>query len=133
MSTSFDCCFWHSQGTTWVGEIVWQLFNNGESSAVDLAERVPFLEYSTKPNSNQPTLASLPSPRIIKTHLTYDVIPKGDSDETRCRYIYVARNPKDVAVSKYHFVNATAGRSGFNGPWEFYVNLFIDGKGKDKQ
>lgn len=119
------------QGTTWVSEIVWQLYNNGEISAVELSERVVFLEleYSTKPNDSQPCLPILPSPRIIKTHLTYDVIPKGDSEETRSRYIYVARNPKDVAVSKFHFSNATAPRSGYNGPWEFFVKLFIDGKG----
>jgi len=114
-------------GTTWVGEILWQLYNNGEVSSVDLSERVPFLEYSTKPIVSQPELETLPSPRIIKTHLSSDVIPKGESESTRCKYVYVARNPKDVAVSKYKFVNSIP-RCGYTGPWEFYAKLFIDGK-----
>jgi len=98
---------------------LWQLYNNGEVSSVDLSERVPFLEYSTKPNVSQPDLETLPlSPCIIKTHLSYDVIPKGESESTRCKYVYVARNPKDVAVSKYKFVNSIP-RCGYTGPWEF--------------
>ena len=67
----------------------------------------------------------------MKTLLRYNIIPKGANEETQCKYIYIARNPKDVAVSYFHFnekVNVYG--TGYNGPWEFYFNLFLDGKGE---
>ena len=46
-----------------------------------------------------------------------------------CKYIYVARNPKDVAVSFYEFMKDHGSVAGFNGPWEFFIRLFLRGKG----
>ena len=40
---------------------------------------------------------SSPRPRVIKTHMSYDDLPKS----SKARYIMVARNPKDVCVSFY--------------------------------
>ena len=40
---------------------------------------------------------------------------------------YVARNPKDVAVSYYKFATSL---ERYCGPWEFYVKLFVEGNGK---
>ena len=83
-------------GTTWVQEVVWQIFNGGEISIKPAFERVPFLEMLTHPRAEHVDINTLPSPRIIKTHLTYHATPKDENEETRCKYIYVARNPKDV-------------------------------------
>jgi len=38
--------------------------------------------------------------RVIKCHLPMDFLPPGIVD--KCKVVYVARNPKDVAVSYYH-------------------------------
>ena len=46
--------------------------------------------------------AGFPEPRVFKTHLTYEMVPKGRNEETKPRYIYVMRNPKDAFVSYYH-------------------------------
>ena len=109
-------------------EILWQLYNNGEKSSRKIFDRVPLLERGTSPD--RPDVRALPSPRLLHTHLTYNVIPKGHCNDTRCRYIYIARNPKDVAVSFYEFMNKYGSTAGYNGPWEFFAKLFVEGKGK---
>ena len=113
-------------------EIIWQIYNNGEKTSKNIFERVPFLEFSTSPRLGEfADIAKVPSPRLIKSHLPYSIIPKGSSDGTKCKYIYIARNPKDVAVSYFHFtVSLRSFGNGYNGPWEFFSKLFIDGNGK---
>ena len=103
-------------------EIIWQIYNNGETTSKNIFERVPFLEFSTSPRLGEfADIAKVPSPRLIKSHLPYSIIPKGSSDGTKCKYIYIARNPKDVAVSFFHFtVSLTSFGNGYNGPWEFF-------------
>ena len=86
------------------------------------------LERGTDPD--RVDVSTLPSPRLLHTHLTYDVIPKGKTDETKCKYIYVARNPNDAAVSFYEFMKAFGSGAGYNGPWEFFARLFVEGKGE---
>ena len=94
-------------------------------------ERVPFLEMATHAIVPQPDFNTLPSPRILKAHLPYHATPKSSTEDTKCKYIYVARNPKDVAVSNFKFVTGLKifGNK-YNGPWEFYAKLFIEGNGK---
>jgi len=119
-------------GTTWVQEIVWQIFNEGQVKSNHTRERVPFLEFVFNPRVGlQPDVNTLPSPRILKTHLSYNVIPKSANEDRKCKYIYVARNPKDVAVSHFKFITSSKIlRNGFSGPWEFYAKLFVEGNGK---
>lgn len=115
-------------GTTWVQEIVWQIYHNGEISKKVLGDRVLFIEKALLPESTHLDITTMPSPRLFKSHLPYDAIPKGTDDaKTPCKYIYVARNPKDAAVSSYKFM-ASFGTNGMNAPWEFYAKLFIEGK-----
>ena len=64
------------------------------------------MEEATNPKASQPDIRTLPSPRLLKTHLSYDGIPKGSSEDTKCKYIYIARNPKDAAVSNYKFLTS---------------------------
>ena len=112
-------------GTNWMREILWQLYNNGEVSERKVFERVPLLERAFDIKGQQ-GVRTLPSPRFISSHLTYDVIPKGEG----CKYIYIARNPKDVAVSYYEFMKAFGPSGGYNGPWEFFARIFVEGKGR---
>lgn len=107
--------------------------NNGERSTTKIFDRVPMLERGT--SSDRIDVTTMPSPRLLHTHLTYDVIPKGKTDNTKCKYIYVMRNPKDVAVSFYEFTKPKDSTSilGFNGPWEFFARLFLAGKGENSR
>ncbi|XP_053378528.1 sulfotransferase 1B1-like [Mercenaria mercenaria] len=74
------------------------------------------------------TVESLPSPRILNTHLHYSRLPK-QAKEKSCKMVYVIRNPKDVAVSLYHH---TVGIDLFEykGKWEHFLPLFTHGKKK---
>ena len=125
-------------GTTWVQEIVWQILNDGRISEERVESRYPFLEKSQlfdrpgdESDGQKDSVTSRPSPRLIKSHLPYHVIPMSKEEVKRSKYIYVARNPKDVAVSFYHFVQSFDPGSYFNGTWEFFVKLFLEGKSKD--
>ena len=118
------------QGTTWVQEIVWQIYHNGEINSGKIEDRVPFVEEATNPKSTQPDIKTLPSPRLLKTHLSYEAIPKAKNKDISCKYIYIARNPKDAAVSSYKFMKSLGSSTGLNAPWEYYVKLFIEGKSK---
>ena len=118
-------------GTTWVQEIVWQILNEGQIASDFILDRVPFLEAATSARFPQPNYTTLQSPRIVKTHLTYNIIPKSANEDSKCKYIYIARNPKDVAVSFFEFTTSMkVFGHGFNGPWEFFAKLFVEGNGK---
>lgn len=45
---------------------------------------------------------NLPSPRLLKSHLKMSMLPTRLFD-SKAKVIYVVRNPKDAAVSFYHF------------------------------
>lgn len=121
-------------GTTWMQEIVWQIFNDGKISEERVERRYAVLETSQlfdRPRGDSDKKVSLnsqPSPRLIKSHLPYHVIPMSKDESKRSKYIYVARNPRDVAVSYYHFVLSFGADSYFNGTWRFFVKLFLEGK-----
>ncbi|KAM3917755.1 sulfotransferase 1B1-like [Leptodactylus fuscus] len=117
-------------GTTWMSEIVDVILNDGDTEKNQkdaIFEKVPMLEFwvpgEVSPGSE--LLDSLPSPRKVKTHLPVSLLPKSFW-EKNCKIIYVARNPKDVAVSFYHF-DTMNNLHPEPGPWEKYVDKFIQG------
>ena len=71
---------------------------------------------------------SFPSPRVFKSHLRYQLIPKATDNTRKPRYIYVMRNPKDTAVSFYHhshFIAAVKDPPS----WVAFFDQFIKGEG----
>ncbi|XP_078144258.1 cytosolic sulfotransferase 3-like isoform X2 [Centroberyx gerrardi] len=97
-------------------------------TSIPIHERVPFLE--TK-NPSLPTGTDLAeklptSPRLIKTHLPVQLVPKSFWEQN-CRIVYVARNAKDTAVSYFHF-----GRMNMlqpePGDWSSFLQRFMEGK-----
>lgn len=67
-------------------------------------------------------LANTKTRRFIKTHLPFSLMPPS-AMETRAKIIYVARHPKDVAVSWYHF-NRLFKPCGFVGDFSQFWDYF---------
>ena len=117
--TSFPKC-----GTTWTQEMVWNICNDldfEKANSGTLEERMPFLELSgflnfltdTLPSDSLDLANNLPlsEPRLLKTHVCYDMLPKQVKDK-KPKIIYVTRNPRDAVVSFCSHWRAISGYSG---------------------
>jgi hypothetical protein len=110
-------------GTTWMEQIVHLLVHNGEQGEKRLTDAVPWVE--TLPHrleGMQEFLKAMRGPRLFTSHLPFPLMPKVNG--TTAQYIYVARNPKDVATSCYFHEQS---KLGYEGTWEEHFQLFIDG------
>ncbi|OUC45130.1 sulfotransferase domain protein [Trichinella nativa] len=136
-------------GTTWVSELLSQLCHSEQVKQKPLHERVPWLEMDNKyawvrafwlwqmfsklfnSFTNPITPIALNeennNPRIWFTHLPLELLPT-EAVHGKCRIIYVYRNPKDTAVSYYHFHRMARflGQQDFS--WEHFFTLYISGK-----
>ena len=104
-------------GTTWMQMILYQLTTEGAMDFPHITKVSPWFERSLKEAT---AYDALPSPRVFKSHLSYRKIPKGP-----CKYIYVARDGKDVAVSYYHFYTT---HMGFKGTFGEFFERFLKGE-----
>ncbi|KAG5307594.1 ST1C4 Sulfotransferase, partial [Pseudoatta argentina] len=139
-------------GTTMTQELIWLLANDLNFDVAKkrlLSERFPFLEFSlfNHPEVTQEFLfcnkddkakqelcreialpgykvvAELPSPRFIKTHLPFSMLP-GLLD-VGCKVVYIARNPKDVVTSYYH-LNCSIKTQGYLGDFSTFLEYFLN-------
>ena len=108
-------------GTTWLQMALYQLTTDGNMEFDHICRFVPWYELSVMTGRD---LEALPSPRVFKTHLPYRSylrnIPKGPA-----RYIYCARNGRDVLVSYYYFYIS---HFGFRGTFEEFFEMFMRGR-----
>jgi hypothetical protein len=104
-------------GTTWMQMILYQLTTDGTMDFPHIYEYCPWFERSSRSGLG---FEARPSPRLFKSHLTYRKIPKGP-----CKYIYVARDGKDVAASYYHLYRDY---SGFEGTFSEFFDRYLRGK-----
>ncbi|XP_076365592.1 sulfotransferase 1B1-like isoform X2 [Tachypleus tridentatus] len=115
-------------GTTWTEEIVSLIYNGGDTKKVQkklLIFRVHHLEVG-RPIGHLRFLRKLRSPRLMATHLPFDLIPK-QLQEAKCKVIYVMRNPKDNAVSCYHHHQISTFLGNYTGSWNDFLTLFLQG------
>jgi hypothetical protein len=97
--TSFDDDVWivsyPKSGNTWTRFLIANLIAGGESvDWSNIERRVPDIYYN-----RDPQLLSLPRPRYFKSHEAF-------RPDYR-RVVFIVRDPRDVAVSYYHFVRKT--------------------------
>ncbi|KAJ0180699.1 hypothetical protein K1T71_004103 [Dendrolimus kikuchii] len=141
-------------GTTWLQELVWMVLNDVDferSNAVPLVERYSFLdqfmyindsanEYFLRSNGNTPEIRymldeffntpahkkieNVPGPRFIKTHLPMSLMPRQALDIGKV--VYVARDPRDVAVSSYFHAKLFNHTYDYKGDFKQFWNYFYN-------
>lgn len=84
-------------GTTWLQQVFHGLRTRGDMDFDDISRVVPWIEtaHDLGLDLDAPQRAR---PRGYKSHLSYDLIPKG------ARYIVSIRDPKDALVSAFRFM-----------------------------
>ena len=113
-------------GTTWVQQIVKLLRSDGKEDGTTISDAIAWLDCGDGYPNYRP-LENLTRPFYFKSHMPYERCPGGLPHTTQAKYIYVARNPKDVAVSYYHHMRAYKGID-FSGSWDVFFNLFLTGR-----
>ncbi|KAJ4791738.1 Sulfotransferase [Rhynchospora pubera] len=94
-------------GTTWLKALTFTImhrdkytFSSHPLLKLNPHDCVPFIElhYSLK---NEQYLETLPSPRVLGTHVPYSLLSDSIKTST-CPIIHICRDPKDVIVSFWH-------------------------------
>ncbi len=102
-------------GNTWTRFLIANLIANGETvDWSNIERRVPDIYYN-----RDTAYRSLPRPRYFKSHEPY-------RPEYR-RVVFIVRDPRDVAVSYYHFVQKTKLLPS-GATWNEFMEKFMHGK-----
>ncbi|OCT79938.1 hypothetical protein XELAEV_18026753mg [Xenopus laevis] len=109
------------QGTNWsvnlLNDIVKAACNKDPSSII------PILEFGAPDKFEK--LNQEPSPRVLATHLHYDNIPQKFFDK-KLKMLVVFRNPKDTAVSYFHFYNNNPMLPNYSS-WDTFFEDYMSG------
>ena len=130
-------CTFPRSGTTWMQYIVKLLRNGGIDDGVSLDDAVPWIDVlgtELAQKMNYPVSAeNIPSPRTLKSHLPYNFMPGGPPHTKTAKYIYIARNPKDVCVSWWYFNKSQIQKFTSEDlslvPWDSFCTDFFEVKG----
>ena len=111
-------------GTTWMQQVVQLLTNGGEQGDVHLSQAIPWIEglFAGMYGGTARLFADDQAQRAFHTHLPYNLLPV----VPQAKYIYVARNPKDVAVSYYYFATNLTDIA-YDGTWDEFFDAYIQG------
>ncbi|KAL1484249.1 hypothetical protein MTO96_032678 [Rhipicephalus appendiculatus] len=108
-------------GTNWTTFIVHNILSRGKEigSVVEFRLMCPLIEMTGAGAALNPSRTG-----PIMTHLPLKVFSPMDE----AKYIYVARNPYDCAVSYYHFLKGLTPKTFADVSFENFLKLFLSGK-----
>ena len=116
-------------GTTWTQQIVRLIINRGKEDGLKITDAVPWVEgFTSIPAIGfkyHVDIEKMASPRAFKSHFPYGMMPCGLPSSTSGRYIYVVRNPRDVAVSFFHQYRSLPFYPHYE--WEDFFEKFLKG------
>ena len=116
-------CSYFKSGTHWLMQIALQISWRGEASFSHIHDLIPWPDGPRRNwaavtlGDDAPWRDSPTGLRVIKTHLPLQRTPY----DMAARYIAVVRDPKDVCVSGYHFI-----QDGLLGPMMPTVDHWVD-------
>ncbi|VAI74049.1 unnamed protein product [Triticum turgidum subsp. durum] len=120
-------------GTTWLKALAFAVANRSRHPAGSGAhplltthpqDLVPSLEVPHRDVHPVAGLDKLPSPRLLSTHMPLSLLPPGIS-ALGCRVVYLCREPKDVFVSSWHYMNRVS--ADFSPDMDATFELFCEG------
>ncbi|KAJ1955062.1 hypothetical protein GGI12_005648, partial [Dipsacomyces acuminosporus] len=122
-----DICFasYPKSGTTWLSYILVLLTG---CKGATLSDSYHWVESNLVYPRTREELEDAKSPRLFKSHMAYDMAPGGDPAQSPCKYIYIARNPKDVCASYYHFESDKSWSGYYQGGWDHWFQMFVEGR-----
>ena len=111
-------CSYPKTGTTWLQYIIFLLHSQGNPLAAgeNIGQYIPFLEMEGAKGLSEAAVA-------VKTHLPFSMLPKSQQS----KYVYIARDPKDVVVSYYYHVLRRKQVYGYQGSLSEFFKLFTRG------
>lgn len=105
-------------GTTWIKALAFATMNRNRYKNKSLSTHpllisnphhcVPFVEDEIL--RTNPSYPNTHLPRLFATHIPYTSLPQSILD-SGCRLVYMCRNPKDLLVSLFHFINKVRSKS----------------------
>lgn len=124
-------------GTSWTHEILNAVLHDGDIAALNEAQRegrVPKfqpIEIGIGPASalgeRMARWNAFPPPRVIPTHVPCRLFPKR-ALALGCKRVYILRDPRDVAVSRYHFHRSNRLLGPYKGSWDEFFDCFAKGQ-----
>jgi len=146
-------------GTNWLKALAFTIFNRSRCSLDNNHQQhplltttpqmaVPFIGFSSTGGGDLDHLETLPSPRLLSTHLPLSLLPPAVST-LGCRVVYLCREPKDAFVSRWHFENMIGtgapvgldaafamfceGCSPFGPFWEHYLEYWNESSARPRE
>nr|GMD37500.1 flavonol sulfotransferase-like [Ipomoea batatas] len=119
-------------GTTWLKALLFSILNRAIFNHDDMMhpllnsnphELVPWLETYASTNRTNPRP---PESFLFHTHLAYSSLPE-QIRSSSCRIVYVFRDPKDVLVSYWHFLDKLRPKDSSSIPLQEAFNQFSRG------
>ena len=115
-------CSYPRTGSTWLSEILWLLGNDLDfekarsivqqvrNPTIEISclfaedkDKAEWLNHSMKGKNSVEFIEQLEGRRLIKTHLPWNMLPEQLKSSSDVKIVYTMRNPKDQAVSYYHY------------------------------
>ncbi|XP_048660501.1 sulfotransferase 6B1 isoform X2 [Marmota marmota marmota] len=110
-------------GSNWILHIVSELIFAVSKKKYECPE-FPVIECGDSEKYQR--MKQFPSPRILTTHLHYDKLP-GSILEHKVKILVIFRNPKDTAVSFFHFHNDVPDIPSY-ASWDEFFRQFMKGQ-----
>ncbi|XP_012509275.1 PREDICTED: sulfotransferase 6B1 isoform X1 [Propithecus coquereli] len=110
-------------GSNWILHIVRELIFAVSKKKYEYPE-FPVLECGD--SGKYQRMKQFPSPRILATHLHYDKLPESIF-KNKAKILVIFRNPKDTAVSFFHFHNNVPDIPSY-GSWDEFFRQFMKGQ-----